>query len=402
MNVRPSLLLPLLLLALLTTSPALSRAADCLTSGCHPQLDVQKNQHQPFADQDCAACHQPLPGAHPDKDVVNFELAAKGADLCWQCHDDAPARQPYLHGPVAVGQCTACHDPHRSAEKKLLKKPVRQLCLACHVDFLAIDQAKVSHPPVRKEACTTCHQPHGATVPDLLASEQPGVCIKCHDRIGSIMEKAKTRHPPLYNKNSCGGCHSSHYSDHAGLLAFDQQTLCLTCHGKGGSGSRKLRNIAADLEKKKFLHGPVQQGQCDACHAPHGSNSFRLLNGPYPASFYAPYKPGSYDLCLQCHEKDLLRFPETAIYTKFRNGKQNLHYLHVADPRKGRSCRACHEAHASDGEKLISLEGSKFGDWKIPVRFTSTPSGGSCAPGCHREVGYDRETPVDYTSGRQL
>ena len=62
--------------------------------------------------------------------------------------------------------------------------------------------------------------------------------------------------------------------------------------------------------------------------------------------------------------------------------------------RKGRTCRICHEPHASNGEKLISKEGAQFGEWKIPINFKITSTGGSCAPGCHREFKYDRKKPV--------
>ena len=130
-----------------------------------------------------------------------------------------------------------------------------------------------------------------------------------------------------------------------------------------------------------------------------GSDNFRILRGRYPAEIYAPYRDGIYEACLICHDKNLLRYPDTTIYTGFRNGNQNLHFLHVANKRKGRTCRVCHEPHASNGEKLISKEGSQFGEWRIPLNFRITPTGGSCAPGCHQAFSYDREKPVVYRSG---
>ena len=44
---------------------------------------------------------------------------------------------------------------------------------------------------------------------------------------------------------------------------------------------------------------------------------------------------------------------------------------------------------------------ASFGDWKIPTRFAITPTGGSCAPGCHRRVLYDREKPVSYETEKK-
>ncbi|MCK5516613.1 MAG: hypothetical protein KAI39_07045, partial [Desulfobulbaceae bacterium] len=67
-----------------------------------------------------------------------------------------------------------------------------------------------------------------------------------------------------------------------------------------------------------------------------------------------------------------------------------------ANKYKGRSCRACHQPHAADLEKLMSEEGAKFGDWNIPTRFIKTDTGGSCSPGCHQTYSYDRENPASY------
>jgi predicted CXXCH cytochrome family protein len=173
-------------------------------------------------------------------------------------------------------------------------------------------------------------------------------------------------------------------------------TVWLNCHVSDNLGTPPLRNIKKDIEGKKYLHGPIAKGTCKACHNPHGSEYFRMLPGPYPTTLYAPYQDGIYGACLKCHEKNLLRFPETSIYTGFRNGKRNLHFVHVANKQKGRTCRICHEPHAGDYPKLIRKEGADFGQWKIPLNFQITATGGSCAPGCHRKFVYDREKPVSY------
>jgi len=39
--------------------------------------------------------------------------------------------------------------------------------------------------------------------------------------------------------------------------------------------------------------------------------------------------------------------PETRTLTNFRDGARNLHFLHVNKAVRGRTCRACHEVHAS-------------------------------------------------------
>ena len=87
---------------------------------------------------------------------------------------------------------------------------------------------------------------------------------------------------------------------------------------------------------------------------------------------------------------------ETDTVTGFRNGTKNLHLVHVADPKRGRTCRACHSTHASTNPMHMA-ETVPFGNWQMPIDFTRTRTGGSCASGCHRKLSYDRENPVKLT-----
>ena len=421
-----------------------ARGESCVTATCHPGVTGFKQLHAPVKDGDCSSCHVQRAKEHPMKGGKSFELAAKGgalcktchdgmgkkkfvhapvkegdclschkphgaggrflleagddqSALCQGCHDSAALKAKYMHGPAAVGSCTECHDPHESNNKWLLKGSVRELCLKCHADFAStLHGAAVVHPPVKNDPCTACHNPHGSAVAMFLNKKMPDLCVGCHKSVGKKLVEAKVPHKPLIQETGCSSCHSSHYSKAKGLLALDEKSTCLSCHGNDTLGKPPLHNIKKELEGKKFLHGPIQKGQCKACHDPHGSDHFRMLGGGYPETIYAPYKAGSYEGCLKCHDKNLLNFPDTTIYTKFRNGNRNLHYLHVANVRKGRTCRVCHEPHASNGEKLINVEGASFGDWKIPINFKITATGGSCAPGCHRAFSYDREKPQNY------
>ena len=434
----------LLALGLLLFLPAGSRADSCLTADCHASIRNLAHRHQPAADGECLSCHVQTGAEHPVKGGKSFGLVEKGSALCYQCHDamgkmrvvhspvkdgdcischnphgaanrfllavgedqselcfgchdSAPFKQEAMHSPVAVGACTICHSPHQSDQKSLLLLTVRELCLKCHQDFARqMQAATVVHPPVKNGPCTDCHDPHASSAPFVLKKKMPDICFDCHAEVGKRLASAKLKHKPIEQAGSCGICHSTHFSQAKGLLPTDEKSLCLRCHGVDNLGTPPLQNIKKQLEGKTHLHGPIQEGGCVPCHDPHGSDFSRLLKGQYPDGLYFPYQEGAYDLCLKCHDKQLLRFEETTLYTKFRNGNRNLHFVHVSDVRKGRTCRLCHETHASDGEKLISKGGLPFGDWKIPIRFVPTETGGSCAPGCHRALEYDRDKPKNY------
>jgi len=377
---------------------------------CHDPFPG-RSIHAPVKEGECLACHQVHGGENPYLLGVGNNLAP----LCFGCHDDAAFRLDYRHGPAAAGACTSCHDPHAAESIKLQKKPVRDACLECHADFARqMSQAPIVHEPVREAPCTDCHDPHAGVARYVLKQKMPDLCFTCHEDNGERLAAVKVPHAPLNDARSCGSCHSTHFSQASGLLPDVERNVCLGCHGSNTLGNPPLadirvqlqekpvtlrvrgRRVAQEQKDKQYLHGPLQEGKCSGCHDPHGSDNFRILTGPYPADFYAPYKDGIYDFCLQCHERYLLRFKETTLYTEFRNGTSNLHVMHVGDKRKGRTCRICHEAHASNGSKLINLDGSRFGDWKVPINLKLTPAGGSCAPGCHQPLAYDRETPVIY------
>ncbi|MFA5515851.1 MAG: cytochrome c3 family protein [Desulfuromonadales bacterium] len=414
--------------------------AETCTQSCHNDMQAIPHPHQPVLDGDCLSCHARLRQEHPIAGGKSFALALKGAELCEQCHEakgqgksvHAPvaegdclgchrphgAANPFLldvganlselcfschepfagafiHGPVAVGACIQCHSPHASGREKLLKDSAHQVCLGCHDEFAEnLSGAKFLHPPVKNGACTDCHDPHASAQLFYLKEKMPDLCLGCHTEVRNRLAKSKFRHTPVEQEGSCGNCHSTHYSEVPGLLAGAEKDVCFRCHGSDSVSS--MKNIQKEIEEKENLHGPINEGKCSPCHDPHGSDFNRLLTRSYPAGLYASYAQGKYDLCLQCHEENLLRFEDTTLYTAFRNGKRNLHFVHVADKRKGRTCRACHETHASNDQHLISKEGMPFGNWKIPVGFLKTATGGSCAPGCHRPLAYDRTEPVTY------
>lgn len=365
----------------------LSAKGGALCVSCHELMGKKKVVHPPVKEGECLSCHAPHGSAKPKLLAESESLS----ELCFTCHDQAAFQKKNLHGPVAEGSCDACHDPHETDARKLLKKGERELCLGCHQDFaIKMGKASVVHPPVRKEPCTSCHDPHGSDSASLLKRPMPELCVSCHKEVGKKIKGAKVPHKPVVQGRLCSNCHSSHFSNGPGLLSFpDEKTSCLSCHATEGLGSPPLRNMQKELAGKTNLHGPVQKGRCTGCHDPHGSDFPRILAAKYSLDFYVPFQGDSYNLCFKCHDRKMVGFAETTIYTKFRDGSRNLHYLHV-NSSKGRSCSACHEPHASTGKMLIGVEGSKFGDWRVRSRFKQTTNGGSCAPGCHRRYNYDR------------
>jgi predicted CXXCH cytochrome family protein len=361
--------------SLATAAPA-APASDnpCVTSKCHATILAGKVVHD--AAEGCTDCHDATSPTHPVAGQKTFGLLNDMPDLCYTCHDEL-GKKKTVHSPVEDGDCTECHDPHSTAEPHLLKKPMGAVCSECHEN---VADGKVVHGPVADGDCTSCHDPHESDTESLLVSAVPGLCTDCHTEIADSVEHAKVSHGALDAGDSCLGCHTPHASDHASLLAKSQREVCLECHD-------------TDVPAKATVHhGKAGRGDCADCHSPHGGELEKLLVAEFPAGPYVAWTDKAYPLCFSCHDRKMVVEEETASATAFRDGKQNLHFAHVRNDEKGRSCRFCHAVHGSSNPKLIP-DSVPFGKWSFSMKFVKTDSGGSCAPACHKPEAYDRDRP---------
>ncbi len=295
------------------------------------------------------------------------------------------------HSPYQDGDCSLCHQNKDRTNPGAIIKQVNALCLDCHDDFGKVMARKFSHAAARVN-CVSCHNPHNAKQPKLLVEESGALCLSCHTAISNLVTNAKVKHDALTSDAKCMNCHNPHAANVEHLLIRLPFDLCVGCHGKDGikdQDGKVLTNMKKLLAENPEQHGPVAGKDCSACHTPHGGNNFRLLTKEYPAQFYSPYDPKLYDLCFDCHEASVVKDPKTTTLTKFRNGDQNLHFVHVNKDERGRTCRACHEVHASKQKHQIrdAVPYGKTG-YMLKVNFTQTATGGSCAQTCHLTRSY--------------
>ena len=153
-----------------------------------------------------------------------------------------------------------------------------------------------------------------------------------------------------------------------------------------------MTNYKKWLDENQVWHNPVEAKDCSACHRTHAGDNFRLLVAEYPTAFYAPYERENYALCYGCHNDKVVASEETTTLTGFRDGSRNLHFVHV-NRERGRTCRACHEVHASKQDHHIR-EGVPYGakGWVLKMGYTKLPNGGSCAKTCHDTKTYNNKT----------
>ncbi|MCF6307580.1 MAG: cytochrome c3 family protein [Flavobacteriaceae bacterium] len=310
---------------------------------CHSRTVKNKIVHGPTAT-DCLICHIPNGKKHPVEDEEGFTLLYEGAALCYSCHEEA--RDVYL-------------------------------------------EVKYIHDPVKKGDCMECHEVHSSNDSNLIFAKSPDLCYFCHDELESFIKKSKIVHTPATKEGGCVNCHSPHSSSIKKILLKNEKALCLECHNETIKvDKREISNIEKLIRESEFKHEALDDG-CTVCHNPHASENLYLLNVPYPTKNYAEGTEENYDLCFGCHDADLLLLEKTKYATEFRNGEQNLHYIHI-NKKKGRTCVNCHSIHGSSRDHLVP-ETVKFGSWDMPLKYIATEQGGTCLSGCHKEQSYSRE-----------
>lgn len=271
---------------------------------CHADLTQLKYKHEPATDA-CDNCHSKNENSHPDGQGREFNLAEEMPTLCYNCHE-GPTKK-IIHAPVEGGECSSCHSPHSSDNKKLLlKKEISSLCFECH--DLEIGEKDRIHAPVEAGSCEECHDAHQSDHKALLKTEKGNLCLTCHDNIKTEIE-SKYPHAPV---DDCSNCHKSHNSENRGLLIDKMPDLCFECH---------------ETFDKKYGHSPVKEGDCLSCHTVHGSNNKKLLTEKEPK-----------DLCLMCHDL----------------GIENSKIQHM--PAAEGMCMDCHTPHDSDNKGLLTTE----------------------------------------------
>ena len=232
---------------------------------CHTQgLNVpEKGSRHAALDMGCDACHVTHKVGEVGKLEFDKHLTKGVPALCLDCHDakDAALIKTHQGQPFGTANCLQCHDPHQSAQPKLM--------------------AKFLHPPFAdKDGCGTCHSPAKDGKVVLTQANVKDLCVMCHSDKAELIDKAKVQHPGA--AGDCTDCHNPHASSVPGLPKTNPVDICLTCHSD-----------QAEQFKKAHLHQPAFKQACAICHEPHGGNNDHLLRTEKPDA-----------LCLECHGPD--------------------------------------------------------------------------------------------------
>ncbi len=179
------------------------------------------------------------------------------------------------------------------------------------------------------------------------------VTADCHADMG----KAKFVHEPVAN-SECDACHAETGKTHPGdkgafELTEQGPALCLQCHDNPGEG-------------KKHIHPPILE-DCTNCHNPHQGSRQKFLHEPLG------------DLCLMCHDQI-----EQII--------NDSNYKH--EPVAKGECLNCHVPHASNFSPMLRI----FYPRNVYTKFTSKKF--ALCFKCHESDAFTNRLTTDATNFR--
>lgn len=133
----------------------------------------------------CASCHS----VHKKGAEQLIKRRAERINTqCATCHQStwAQFQKPYRHRlPENAMSCVDCHNPHGSMLRGSLQtvNANEPGCFRCHGDKRG--PFTFEHAPVKMDGCWACHEPHGSANPRMLTRhEERFVCLECHANIG--------------------------------------------------------------------------------------------------------------------------------------------------------------------------------------------------------------------------
>lgn len=225
---------------------------------CHAEtadaMAVMPHSHL-NAEGSCLACH----GAHATnwKRLQKFE-PLRGCVSCHAEVAETVTGARVSHDAVLTGdQCISCHQPHASLKAMMLRDDHGSVCMSCHSEpVMATDGRRIPemattinakgliHGPVAAGNCAACHSIHGGEHARLLKELNPTVlvggfdirnytlCFSCHDQelvLANSGEATEFRDGDVNlhrvhvqageSARSCAACHAVHSSDRPRLIA---------------------------------------------------------------------------------------------------------------------------------------------------------------------------------------
>ena len=235
------------------------------------------------ADDDCVNCHNPHSA---DRE---YFIKDDVPQLCFECHDDLGETlesAAVKHGVVEQDKrCLNCHNPHASEHDTLLVESGDTICFSCHDRIIEtengeltdikelVDENEYPHGPVADGDCVACHDPHASDNFRILKEKFPrrnyasftftafALCFTCHDK--DLMLNEITEELTGF-RDGARNLHFLHVNRE------DKGRKCTNCHDVHAStGPKHIKEFSmfGTWEMELMFEATETGGSCDpGCH----------------------------------------------------------------------------------------------------------------------------------------
>lgn len=198
------------------------------------------------------------------------------------------------------------------------------------------------HNDEKEQKCKSCHNMTSNIPKNNKALEDVSTttCYECHKG----MNNTKNTHAPTANW-LCIECHNGQFGEFnmeeegaSKYLAPDPiSKACGTCH-----------EDIDEWKARKYDHGPVNDGKCERCHNPHGSENDFFLRKPI------------WELCITCHAEkaDGKHVVSSYVFSRNSGSHPTKGIKDPLRPEREFTCTSCHDPHGSHGTMLLRMKGS--------------------------------------------
>lgn len=202
---------------------------DALCLACHKNQPTQVGRLQSGHARNsvaCTACHNTHKTGVESSEYI-LKTNAGINKTCAACHTAvwAQFQRPHRHKvPEGAMACTACHNPHSSFINRNLRLAHGSSeigCFSCHSDKRG--PFVFDHAPVQTEPCSVCHEPHGSANPRMLTRHEVSFqCLECHSNLispsksgtlGGIPNAIHDMRSPRFR--NCTVCHQKIHGSNA-------------------------------------------------------------------------------------------------------------------------------------------------------------------------------------------
>ncbi|MEN8146739.1 MAG: cytochrome c3 family protein [Campylobacterota bacterium] len=209
----------------------------------------------------------------------------------------------FFHTDENEKVCASCHNMTSNIpeDNEVFEDVTQTTCYDCHKTLVS---KKNSHAPASNWLCTECHDgefgeynmQHEGASKYLVRDPVKRSCEGCHEP-AKAWDHSKYTHGPV-NDGRCERCHNPHGSDNEFFLRKPIWELCTTCHAEKAEGKHVISSFvfgsSHPTQGKPDPSRPGRELVCSGCHNPHGSTGIHLLRMKGSVPF---------GVCQRCHDK---------------------------------------------------------------------------------------------------